>query len=320
MDFFTRAQTEFLSWKHGAPLPSGSYTSPKFQPWHTFDPVHNWIATRSDLNTNSPAGPDGNGDTPLVLLTWNINATSPQTEKRVTDIITSIMGLDPVVDIVFLQEVSRTALRQILKDDRVRDHWFSSECDDTSWGSQLFATMTLLSKARFTRNAAIGPIWRVKFPSHFSRDALCCDIFVPSPTAPTPTRIRLVNVHLDSLPIKPSHRPKQIATVASLLHTLGQGLVAGDFNPVLDEDNGLLEQNGLVDAWVSLRPEEPGYTWGLDGEHPFPPNRLDKIGILRLRSHDIKTLEPKQISGPSEDNPAWSDHHALIYSFRLVNE
>ncbi|OJI80473.1 hypothetical protein ASPTUDRAFT_78529 [Aspergillus tubingensis CBS 134.48] len=321
MDIFTRAQTSFLSWKHGTPLPSGAGASPKFQSWHTFDPVQSWITTRSDIDTNTPTDPAGGADTSrLVLLTWNIDGTSPQTEKRVTEIITCIIGLDPRPDIIFLQEVSKPALQQILKDERVRELWLSSEYDDTSWGDQSFAVMTLLAKARFTTNAAIGPIWRVKFPSHFARDALCCDIFVASSKEPGPTRLRLVNVHLDSLPIKPSHRPKQVSIAASLLRVAGQGLVAGDFNPVLDEDNSLLEKNGLVDAWTALRPGEPGLTWGLDGKQPFLPNRLDKIGILGLRPHDIKTIKPKPISESSDDEPLWTDHHALVCSFGLVDE
>ena len=331
MDFFTRAQTNLLSWIHGTPLPSAAHTSPKFQSWHTFDPVQKWIPTASDANKNDPAEPNRVNDTPdLVLLTWNIDATSPQTEERVTDIITFITALDPRVDILFLQEVSRPALQQILTDNRIRESWFSSERDDAAWGKQSFATMTLLSKARFAsahnqgvRLAAIGPIWRVKFPSHFARDALCCDIFVPShrepATSPT-TRIRLANVHLDSLPIKPSYRPQQISMVSSFLRATGQGLVAGDFNPVLEEDVDLLERNGLVDVWTSLHPGEPGYTWGLDGQQPFPPNRLDKVGILGLRSRNIKALEPKRVAGQSGDLPLWSDHHALVYSFSLADE
>lgn len=110
--------------------------------------------------------------------------------------------------------------------------------------------MTLLSKARFALrydstidNAVLGPVWRVKYPSHFDRDALCCDIFVPSLKKPgsSTARIRLVNVHLDSLPIKPSHRPRQISIVSSFLRIAGRGLVAGDFNPLFDEDVVLLE-------------------------------------------------------------------------------
>ena len=270
----------------------------------------------------------------LVLLTWNIDATSSRPQERVTEIIKFITGLEPKVDIVFLQEVSRPALQQILSDDRIRESWLLSERDDTAWGKQSFATITLMSKARFALdpvsrigNAILGPIWRVKYPSHFERDALCCDIFVPSfqtPGPSSPTRIRLVNVHLDSLPIKPSHRPQQISVVSSFLRVAGHGLVAGDFNPVLDEDANLLERKGLTDIWESLRSQDTGYTWGEDGEQPFPPNRLDKVAILGLTPFSIEILKPRRLgdldesklqwAGHGEDVP-WSDHHALLCSF-----
>jgi tyrosyl-DNA phosphodiesterase 2 len=89
------------------------------------------------------------------------------------------------VDIIFLQEVSKSALRQILMGDRIRGSWFSREGDDAAWGTQPFSMMTLLSKTRFTpfydpSNAVLGSIWRALYPSRFDRDALCCDIFIPS--------------------------------------------------------------------------------------------------------------------------------------------
>jgi len=336
MNFFSRARTNILSWMHETPLPSSDQAYPKFQSWHYFDPVQQWIPTRTN-NTNERAKSTNDGDTSdLVLLTWNIDATSSRTQERVTEIVTFITGLDPKVHVVFLQEVSRPALQQILNDDRIRGSWFSSERDDTSWGKQSFATMTLVSKARFAldsdsgmSNATLGPIWRVKYPSHFERDALCCDLFAFSPREPEPsstTRIRLVNVHLDSLPMNPSHRPRQISIVSSFLCTAGRGLVAGDFNPVLKDDATLIEDSGLMDVWTSLHSEDPGYTWGVDGEQPFPPNRLDKVAVLGLSPYSIKTLKPKRLSnfdetksqqaGRTEGIP-WSDHHALLCSFGL---
>lgn len=62
---------------------------------------------------------------------------------------------------------------------------------------------------------------------------------------------------LSGLPTNPDNSPSFL----SFLRSAGRGLVAGDFNPVLDEDVILIETNGLTDAWVVLRPEEPGYTW-----------------------------------------------------------
>lgn len=336
MKLFARARASILSWAHATPLPSADQAYPTFQSWHHFDPVLQWVSTPSNA-TSDHAEPTSGNNIGLVLLTWNIDATSPRTQDRVTDIVTYITGLDPKVDIVFLQEVSRPALQQILKDERIRDSWFSSERDDAAWGKQSFATMILLSKGRFASNhgsqisnVMLGPIWRVKYPSHFARDALCCDIFFPShqESGLSTTRIRLVNVHLDSLPIKPSHRPRQISIVSDFLRVAGCGLVAGDFNPVLEEDAALLGSNGLTDVWTSLHPEEPGYTWGVHGEQPFPPNRLDKVAVLGLKPYNIQILEPKRLGDldPSksqqnnsiEDTPLWSDHHALLCSFSLV--
>ncbi|KAJ6030660.1 uncharacterized protein N7446_000278 [Penicillium canescens] len=342
MNFFARARTGFMSWMHETPLPS-TEAYPNFQSWHHFDPVQQWVSwVPTRLNNTNPRSTNTENiqNIPkLVLLTWNIDATSSQTQARVTEIITFITDLDPKVDVVFLQEVSKTALRQLLGDARVRESWLSSERDDTAWGKQSFATVTLVSKARFAsnaefgmNNAILGPIWRVKYPSHFDRDALCCDIFVPSPTKPeseskpsSATRIRLINVHLDSLPIQPSYRPRQISIVSSFLHAAGYGIVAGDFNPVLEEDATLIENSGLTDVWTSLRSKELGYTWGVDGEQPFPPNRLDKVAVLGLTPSSIRILQPGDLSNletksqqaePSEDVP-WSDHHAFLCTLNL---
>ncbi|EPE30272.1 DNase I-like protein [Glarea lozoyensis ATCC 20868] len=277
-----------------------------------------------------------------MIVTWNIDATSTLPESRISAIISHILGLGPKVDVILLQEVSRAALAFLLSDSRIQDGWFSSEAGDTSWEGQSFASLTLMSRSRFayTKDKSIssmgrlvlGPVWRVKYPSRFGRDALCCDIFINS------SRIRLVNVHLDSLPIQPSQRPRQIAIVASLLRSAGCGLVAGDFNPVLPGDERLTQENHLVDVWDELRPEESGFTWGVDGTEPFPPNRMDKIATLGLKAQSIDVMHPGFVSKTkgigetkgeesvatrkrdqeSEDVVPWSDHSGLKSSFRIL--
>ncbi|CAG8125420.1 unnamed protein product [Penicillium olsonii] len=312
-----------------------------FQPWHSFDSAHaqRWIPASSPPEDSAPS--TYGKDTPdLVLATWNIDAGSERAADRANEIISSIISTEPKVDIVFLQEVSREALEQILSDDRIRQSWVSSEGDDSSWGTRMFTSVTLVSKARFAshgepgkRNHSLGPVWRIKYPSRFARDAIVCDIFLPrsneSPSA-SPTRpTRLVNVHLDSLPIQPSFRPQQMAIVSSIISDAGSGLVAGDFNPVLEEDASLVEDNGLVDVWKSLHPQEAGYTWGVDGKKRFPPGRLDKVAMLGLLPSSIRVLEPKILSTsnsctPSSDDTKvrdkvpWSDHHGLLCSFAPV--
>lgn len=38
--------------------------------------------------------------------------------------------------------------------------------------------------------------------------------------------------------------------------------MAGDYNPVLPEDDALVGKNCLVDAWTELHPEDNGFTLG----------------------------------------------------------
>lgn len=288
----------------------------------------------------------------LRLLTWNIDAFGHLHESRMDGILSEIQqisagGSGP--NIVFFQEVSRKALAFLLQNDWVRESWISSEADDTNWADVPFATITLMSRSRFgaTGNSntsagqgstnpmttedskhnsfSLGSVWRVKYPSRFNRDALCCDVLWNN-TA----RIRLINVHLDSLPIQPSKRPRQVAIAADLVRTAGvsRGVIAGDWNPVLEEDKYLVQENGLTDAWEHLHPDEDGFTWGLDGKGaPFPPSRLDKIAILNLQPFEIKVMYPGMVTGPigsggesmsrsGEDSP-WSDHSGLLCSFNL---
>ncbi|KAK2734448.1 hypothetical protein FQN57_001683 [Myotisia sp. PD_48] len=343
-------RTQVLEQWHGLPLPAlASDTSLSFQSWHNFNPHsgqwdHSHNSQTVTADQRDPGDTELHCDSKLVLVTWNIDSATPAPETRISAIISHIKSLTPPVDIIFLQEVSRPALLELLTIPWVRDNWFSSEADTTQWGKQSFASVTLLSRVRFgypnyaSNKITLGPVWRVKYASRFERNALCCDILLPTSSHPLMNqgRIRLVNVHLDSLPINPSLRPRQLSTAASFLHATGRGLVAGDFNPVLPEDDGLINTNGLTDAWVELRSGEPGFTWGVDGEQPFPPNRLDRIAITGLRAHDIRVIPPGSCSvdrniyeytivPPSTDpspnsksNPnilfQWSDHSGVVFS------
>lgn len=211
-----------------------------------------------------------------------------------------------------------------------------------------FATLTLLSRRRFNRTPdpststysslfSAGPIWRVKYPSRFSRDALCCDVLHQN------ARIRLVNVHLDSLPIEPNQRPRQVEIAAKLIQqaSVDYGLVAGDFNPVSAEDATVIPENGLVDAWEATHPGEDGFTWGLPGSGtPFPPGRFDKVAVVGLRPKNVDVIPVGLVSmvaelgeigppqGEGKCGPAtrddcgqipWSDHSGVLASLELVH-
>ncbi|KAM4060116.1 endonuclease/Exonuclease/phosphatase family protein [Hirsutella rhossiliensis] len=321
MALLSGIRTQVLSWWQGTPLPGLPDAPCHFQAWHAFDDSSNsWRPIESTSNQAAP----GHGHDGFRIVTWNVDATSPLPQMRAGGIISRALGLSSAVDVVFLQEVSQPALSFILGDARIRQLWYSSDADTSKWGGQSFGTITLLSKRRFDRAATLGPVWRVKYPSRFARDALCCDILAP-PSSPEQgvVRVRLVNVHLDSLPIRPSHRPRQVSVIASLIRSAGHGLVAGDFNPVLPEDNSLVEDRGLTDAWGQLHGQDPGFTWGLDGKQPFPPGRLDKIAAMGIQVEAIEIMHPEitthidasrnETTGPVP----WSDHSGLWCHFSV---
>lgn len=339
MSFISSVRTRYLAWSNSTPLPDLPDTpTPVFQRWHAFDKtVCKWVPLQT-ANVDARAF-----SRPLRLVTWNVDAFGDSPESRMEGILSKLQlmlvnGSGP--DIVFFQEVSLKALAHLLQSPWFREHWVSSEADETNWAEGPFATMTLLSRPSFCGHpdnpentpestsssttdsgSWICPVWRVKYRSRFKRDALCCDIFWGKET-----RIRLVNVHLDSLPIQPNQRPRQVAIAASLLRTagVGRGVIAGDWNPVSQEDTSLVQQNRLVDAWERLRPGEDGFTWGLDGNaEPFPPGRLDKVAVLGLKPLDIQVIQPgtssaapdsgkETMAGNGRDGVPWSDHSGLF--------
>lgn len=105
--------------------------------------------------------------------------------------------------------------------------------------------------------------------------------------------------------------------------------MAGDFNPVLPEDDALVGKNSPVDAWAELHPEDDGFTWGVDGHAPFPPSRLDRVAIVGLKASGIQILPPGKIEktgalkpvGNNQDDQGlavkWSDHSGLVCSVGL---
>jgi tyrosyl-DNA phosphodiesterase 2 len=81
----------------------------------------------------------------------------------------------------------------------------------------------------------------------------------------------------------------------------GRGIIAGDFNPVLPEDDDLVHTNNLIDAWAHLHPRSPGHTWGIYGEQSFPPNWLDKVSLLNLEPSDRGILRTSELGFCGED-------------------
>ena len=279
----------------------------------------------------------------LSLISWNIDAFSPRPVSRAKLILSHILEAPNPPDLLFLQEVTPEVRASLLGDASVRAVFLATDAEDqTSFASEdvPFATMTFLSSARFTsaldsqkegdgmaergEKFTIGPVSRVMLPSKYRRDALSVDVIHPRPMSPG-TVFRLINVHLDSLWNTLHYRAKQMEILANVLREPGcsGGIIAGDFNAISPEDDGLVDKNGLVDAWVALhgRADLDGATWGVGVERRggFRSGRLDKVAMMGIQAEEIKVLRPGTIEVPRPgEKPVeihWSDHCGLRFTF-----
>ncbi|KAG6863423.1 hypothetical protein C0991_005874 [Blastosporella zonata] len=282
----------------------------------------------------------------LSLVTWNIDAFSSRPLARSKLILKHILNGSHSPDIIFLQEVSPEARDSILNDPRVRAAFLATDAEDSaSFQGVAFATMTLLSTARFASGLdpqkeddwveegdgveggekfALGPVFRVTLPSNYGRDALCVDII---PRSSPRSVLRLINVHLDSLENTFHHRTKQMEILANVLREpgCGGGLIAGDFNAISPRDHELVGKNGLEDAWVALYGKEgpDGATWGVgvERENRLGPGRLDKAATMGLKAMELEILHPGRIEIPRPASESleipWSDHCGLRCTFTV---
>jgi tyrosyl-DNA phosphodiesterase 2 len=286
-----------------------------------------------------------NIDTPwtqtLSLISWNIDAFSSRPVSRAKLILGHILDGQKSPDVIFLQEVTTDVRATLLDDARVRAAFLLTDAEDqTSFEDVPFATMTLLSNARFASGLdsqkeddgfeggegkfMLGRVSRLTLPSKYRRDALYVDIIPPS--APG-TVFRLINVHLDSIWHTLRYRAQQMEILAKVLREAGcsGGVIAGDFNAISPEDDGLVEKNELVDAWVALngKGDSDGATWGVSMERQdrLGRGRLDKVAMMGLMVQNMEVLRPGTIEVPRPgEKPVmipWSDHCGLRCAFTI---
>lgn len=271
-------------------------------------------------------------DPKLSLISWNIDAFSSRPVARAKLILDRILEGPTSPDIIFLQEVTTGVRASLLNDARMRAAFLVTDAEDqTSFKDVPFATVSLLSTARFASELdlqkegdgiegggkfMLGRVSRITLPSKFKRDALCVDIIPP--TAPD-TVFRLINVHLDSLWHTLHYRAQQVEILANVLREPGcsGGIIAVDFNAISPEDDGLVDKNGLVDAWVALHRREGGATWsvGVERRDGLGPGRLDKVAMMGPKAEEMEVLRPGVIEVPNpgekSDEMPWSDHCGL---------
>lgn len=264
---------------------------------------------------------------PFDIVSWNIDFASSQASPRCRSIIDRIFE-DGVPDVLCLQEVRSEVQNTLLSNPKIREAFLTTNAE-VDLENQRYTTITLLSRSRFayalnpeekvesTKKFNIGSIFREQLPTRSGRDGLCVDLI---PLYAPDTFLRFINVHLESCDAF-DYRTRQLGQIARLLHDPGcsGGLIVGDFNSISDEDNELIEKNGLEDAWLKLygNTNLDAPTWNVERTQDsiHEPKRLDKLVTVGLTANIMNVIHPGFIKalkpGGAFDMIPWSDHSGL---------
>ena len=266
------------------------------------------------------------------IITWNVDFVSKYPEERLTaclrhieeDVLQCKAGEAPEPCCILLQEVSDTVIPHLLRNTWVRKWFTVAPYSSIKWPKDAhYGNITLVS-----RSLTIAECHILHYGlTGMGRTSLCVKIRLNYPVPSKETAIIcVVNTHLESLPQGAVWRPHQLDRCSRFLKLRGVtgGVVAGDMNTIMPEDEGIEKEVGLRDAWRRGSAEN-GKTWGYQGqnEEKFPCGRLDKILYLPWRGYKVD--EPRRIGvgvkikGPSSGETLWaSDHYGLESTLRMM--
>lgn len=275
----------------------------------------------------APQSPyDNSLPTSLNLITWNVDFATPEANRRLTAALDYLQfhafpehrGGKPPHCLILLQEINIDAFNTLLAHPWVRE-WFRVVPGSAEAGwpkGATYGTVTLVH-APLVNSAC------VHFEeSWMGRNALVTDIALGggggSAAAENRARVlRVVNTHLESLPMGTPMRVAQMGVIGEMLKEAGWvvgGIVGGDMNAISPSDATLAEQNGLLDAWEHARAdgeEEAGTTWGYQPTNRFPPGRLDKILYTESDAFDVKDVRRVAVGLRMPGGDWVSDHYGL---------
>jgi tyrosyl-DNA phosphodiesterase 2 len=272
-------------------------------------------------NYASQAPYDNNLPTSLSIITWNIDFAAPEAARRLTAALDYLRyhvfpehkeGKPPHC-LILLQEININAFDTLLAHP---------------WVQEWFKVVPGSPEAGWRRGASYGTVTLVHAPlansvcvhfedSYMARNALVTDITVGGGAAeyPAPRILRVINTHLESLPLGTRTRISQMCVIGELLKEEGLlgGITCGDMNAIAPSDATLPEQNGLSDAWEENRreEEEEGTTWGYQPVTRFPPGRLDKILYTESDAFDVKEVRRIAVGLKMPAGEWVSDHYGL---------
>ncbi|KAJ7104148.1 Endonuclease/exonuclease/phosphatase [Mycena belliarum] len=266
--------------------------------------MYRWSGSRNRWHRILPENDNGEDAVPpstIEFVSWNVSFDTPMVPQRMESVLRHLEkvvfkcrdGEAPEPCVVLLQEVHRhRGLEVILKDEWVREHFFVTPADSNKWHEHgLYGNVTLVERSIPVADAHILDFGL----SAMQRTAVIVDIRLGAPQQDYDVILRVINTHLESLPMGNDVRPEQLTLLSKFLKGPGVrgGIVSGDMNPIGPKDATCPGTLGLRDAWRKGDKDERGFTWGAQPKTEFPAARFDKILYLPRRGYRVD--EPQRI-------------------------
>jgi len=218
--------------------------------------------------TNSPPPSPPARRRSLKLLTYNLLADPADADIRIDSLLRTIREAD--ADIIALQEAAPWFVERLRREPWARDYHFTlSEGESRAAGG-----LVIVSRLPIIEKTYVPLAGRQRRG------------FLLARVRDGGRALAVGTVHLESFLEDGPVRARQLETVFALLRRHPDAILMGDFNFGDDDvsETSRLEAS-YADLWLSLRPDERGFTWDIDrsgmarrGSFPGEGSRrLDRI-------------------------------------------
>lgn len=237
----------------------------------------------------------------LTLATYNVWFNELYAQQRYRAIAEILSRKLP--DIMVFQEVTEPALEVFLAQPWIRSRYSRAAVVGDRVGNY---GMLMLSRLPI-RRAAYTPL-----PTKLARGFLTADLTINGVDQ------KVVSVHLESGKSAQHLRARQLSRLSRAFRSDDTVVMLGDFNMRDDEDRRL--DPHYRDAWLSLRPQEPGFTedtsincMRYDMKNKHRHVRFDRVLVKgsAWKADDIELLGREPIA-PSLPRIFPSDHFGLV--------
>ena len=253
----------------------------------------------------------------VTVVTYNVLAEqlAPQlpTAVRWQALLETLRQAD--ADIIGLQEVTARFLEQLLREPWVRERYAVSELpggpDIDNHGQVLLSRLPVraLSCAAYSRHKRL--------------------LVATLDLGGLPLEVAVVHLSSSRANTAAARRARQIRVLLDhMAQRPGDALVLGDFN-CADDELEAFGQEGWVDAWGALRPDDPGFTYdpvrnALAGwtSQSGIPRRYDRV-LVRSPEARLSAVSARRVGEEALAGQAWvggelfaSDHAGVSVALR----